>query len=128
MIEGNKKILIVEDDISMLSVLSDTFSAQGLQIFKAKNGEEGLNLATKNHPDVIVLDVLMPKMGGMEMMKKLREDAWGKSAKIIVLTNVNPETDAAIKSIVENQPSYYLIKSDVKLDDIVEKVIEVLQK
>jgi len=121
-----QKILIVEDEGSMLNVLSDTFLTQGLNVVKAKNGEEGLNLALKNHPDVILLDILMPKMDGMEMMKKLREDAWGKTVKIIILTNVNPDSDVTIKNIVENQPSYYLIKSDVKLEDIVEKVTEVL--
>lgn len=121
-----KKMLIVEDDQSMLGVLSDTFSAQGLQVTKAKNGEEGLAVAIKEHPDIILLDILMPKMDGMQMMKKLREDDWGKSVKIIILTNVNADSDAAIKSIVENQPSYYLIKSDVQLEDIVAKVTEVL--
>ncbi len=122
----NKKMLIVEDEASMLGVLSDAFSQRGYLTIKAKDGEEGLNLALKEHPDIILLDVLMPKMDGLEMMKKLREDEWGKKVKIIILTNVNPDADATIKAIVDNQPSYYLIKSDIKLEDIINKVEEVL--
>ena len=126
MVDTNQKILIVEDEVSMLQVLSDTFSGLGLRVLKAKNGEEALRVAFKEHPEIILLDVLMPKMDGMETMKKLREDQWGKKVKIIILTNVNPDSDMTIKSIVEDQPSYYLIKSDVKLEDIVDKVQEVL--
>ena len=122
----SQKILIVEDEASMLNVLGDTFATLGLQVFKAKDGTEGLASALKEHPDIILLDILMPKMDGMEMMKKLRADGWGKDVRIIILTNVNPDSDTTIKAIVENQPSYYLIKSDVKLEDIVEKVKEVL--
>ena len=123
---NNKKILIIEDEPSMLNVLNDTFQSQGFEILKAKNGEEGLTVALKDHPHLILLDVLMPKMDGLTMLEKLRQDEWGKNAKVIILTNVNAETDRTIKAIVENQPSYYLIKSDVKLDEVVSKAHEIL--
>lgn len=122
-----KKILIVEDDESIQKAISDYFANQQLTVLEAKNGEEGFETATKEHPDLILLDILMPKMDGMVMLKKLREDKWGKSVPVIILTNVNPNTSSVINSVMDNKPAYYLVKSDVKLEGIIDKVKEVLK-
>lgn len=124
---ANKKIiLVVEDEAPMLSVLIDALQNSGFATLKAKDGEEGLELSQYQHPDLILLDVLMPKMDGITMLKKLRETQWGKKIPVIILTNVSADTDATIQAIVDFQPAYYLIKSDVKLEDIVKKIQEVL--
>jgi DNA-binding response OmpR family regulator len=113
-------ILIVDDEISLLTALRDKLTRENFATLEAKNGEEGLEIALSEHPDLILLDIVMPKMDGMAMLKKLREDAWGKNAKVIMLTNLSD-----IKNVVNaiNQQSYdYLVKSDWKLEDVVAKI------
>ncbi len=122
-----KKILIVDDEEAIQRAISDAFENQEFTILTASNGEEGLAVSLKEHPDLILLDILMPKMDGMIMLQKLRQDDWGKGAPVIILTNVSPNANSIIYSVVQNEPAYYLVKSDVKLEGIVEKVKEVLK-
>ena len=122
-----KKILIIEDELAMLSILNDKLIDSGYETIQAKNGEEGLHAALNHHPDLILLDILMPKMNGTVTMNKLREDSWGKTVPVIMLTNVSPDTDSALKEIFKTQPAYYFVKSDIPLDTLVEKIEEVLQ-
>lgn len=122
-----KKVLIVEDEESMLDALSDYLETQDFTTLMARNGEEGLGIALREHPDLILLDILMPKMDGMIMLQKLREDEWGKNAPVIILTNVNPNANTIINSVLQNEPAYYLVKSDVKLEGIVDKIKDVLK-
>lgn len=122
-----KKILIVEDEESIQRAISDSLTNQEFETILAKDGEEGLSIALKEHPDLVLLDILMPKMDGMIMLQKLREDEWGKTAPVIILTNVSPNANTVIESVLKNEPAYYLVKSDVKLEGIVEKIKEVLK-
>lgn len=122
-----KKILIVEDEEEVTRAISDALTNQDFTTVLAKDGEEGLEIALKEHPDLILLDILMPKMDGMVMLQKLRQDAWGKTTPVIILTNVSPNANSIINSVLQNEPAYYLVKSDVKLEGIVEKIKEVLK-
>lgn len=124
---GEKKILVVEDDISLLNVLSERLTEEGFSVLKAITGEEGLDLAIKNHPDLILLDIVMPKMDGISMLRKLRSDAWGKKALVILLTNLMAD-DKMMKAIAELEPAFYLTKTDWKMDDVVERVKRALEK
>lgn len=119
-----KKILIVEDEIPLREALVDKLTREGFDALEAKNGEEGLQAALKEKPDLILLDIIMPVMDGMTMMKKLREDEWGKKVPIILLTNLSATEERIVKGIVENEPAYYLVKSDWKIGDVVKKVKE----
>lgn len=123
---SKKIVLITEDEPAMLNILTDKLHESGFETLQARNGEEGLHLALEHHPDLILLDILMPKVDGMTMMKTLREDSWGKTVPIIMLTNVSADTDEALQAIVKNQPAYYLVKSNNTLEEVVEKVKEVL--
>jgi len=123
-----KTILIVEDEKPLAEALVDKFVSEGFDMLVASDGEEGLDVALKNHPDLILLDIVMPKMDGMTMMKKLREDDWGKSVSIILLTNLSASGTDIVEGIVREEPAYYLVKSDWSIGDIVEKVREVLEK
>lgn len=117
---NNKKILIAEDDESTLNVLADSFAIAGFIVLSAVNGAAALELALKEHPDIILLDIQMPVMGGLEMLGKLRQDEWGKSAEVILLTNFG---DAGKIAEATGKGAYdYLVKSDWKTDDIIEKV------
>ena len=115
-----KKILIVEDEISLLKALEEKFAHEGFEVLKARNGEEGLQTALLNHPDIILLDIIMPKMDGITVIKELRKDAWGKNAKIILLTNLSsPES---VTEAIQNNVFDYLVKTNWKLEAIVLKV------
>ncbi|HEU0085631.1 MAG TPA: response regulator [Candidatus Paceibacterota bacterium] len=120
-----KKILIVEDERALLRALVEKLSRENLLVFQAGNGEEGLEMALKEHPDIILLDIVMPKMDGITMLKKLREDGWGKTAKIILLTNLSSnEKTAEALALGTNE---YLIKTDWEIADVVAKVREHLE-
>ncbi len=124
--QQKKVLLIVEDEESMLDVLVEKFSRDGFpKPYAARNGEEGLAIALKEHPDLILLDILMPKMDGITMLKKLREDEWGKTAKVIILTNYDT-TDDMLKQIAATEPAYYLLKSNWRIEDVITKSKEVL--
>lgn len=122
---GKKKILIVEDEIALIQVLSDKLTHEGYAVLRANNGLEGLKVSLKEHPDLILLDIFMPKMDGMGMLDELRKDAYGKSARVIVLTNLEPD-DTMLKNFLKNKPAYYFVKSEIKLDDVLKKIKELL--
>jgi len=123
MINDKKQtILIVEDELPLLKVYADRFSDEGFLVLKANNGQEGLDLAIKEKPDLILLDILMPVMDGLTMMQKLRENTtWGKTVPIMLLTNLSADEKKIKKIINENGPAYYLVKLDWSLSAIIEK-------
>lgn len=118
-------ILIVEDELSLRRILVDKFFHEGFELIEASDGVAGLSKAKKHHPDLILLDILLPKMDGITMMEKLRKEEWGKSVPIILLTNLNLD-DERMHDIVKNEPAFYLVKSEWRLEDIVKKVKELL--
>lgn len=128
MTQANKKILIVEDELSLRNALRDKLSREDFAVLEARNGEEGLAVALREHPDLILLDIIMPVMDGMTMMKKLRQEKeWGKNVPIILLTNLGSD-DKTLKDVTEDKPSYYLVKSNWTLRDVVEKIKELLRE
>lgn len=128
----SRKLLViesVEDDASLRKVLRDKFTLEGFSVLEATNGEEGLAIALREHPDLILLDILMAEMDGLTMMKKLRQaDDWGKHVPIILLTNLSPEDDKINQAIADNEPAYYVVKSNSSVSDILEKVRERLNR
>lgn len=121
-----KRILVVEDEQLTRQALVDELTGEGFEVLEAANGEEGLNMALGEHPDLVLLDIVMPKMDGITVMSKLREDVWGKNVPIIMLTVLDSD-DAILEKIVENKPAYYLIKkNELHVEEIVAKVKEKL--
>ena len=127
-----KKILIIEDEKSLRGALVDFLLLKNYIPLEAKNGQEGLEIALLQHPDIILLDLIMPEMDGMTTLKKIREDAWGAQVPIIILTNLSPTKEqsstigtdlTAIDSL-----THYLIKSDWKLHDVVKEIEKILGK
>ncbi|MDR3549091.1 MAG: response regulator [Candidatus Pacebacteria bacterium] len=118
----HKKILIAEDEPAMLNALRDKFAREGCEVITAEDGEVALSLAATERPDMILLDILMPKVDGMEVLSKIRgASEWGKKVPVIILTNL-PADERIMGGIVKDEPSYYLVKSDWKLYEVVEKV------
>ena len=117
---NNKKVLVVDDDDNLRLVLTDKLNLSGFEAIGASNGKEGLEKALSSHPDVILLDILMPVMDGWEMLGKLRKDEWGKKVKVIILTAI--EDAEAIAQAIEDGSLAYLVKTNQSMDDILEKV------
>lgn len=114
---ASKKILIVEDEFALRDTLKEVLLHEGFSVFAATDGEEGLELALREHPDLVLLDIILPRMDGITMLKKLREDAWGKGVRVILLTNV--DTTKEVATAIEQGAYEYLVKSDWKIDDVV---------
>jgi DNA-binding response OmpR family regulator len=123
--ENKKKVLVIDDDNNLNFVLVDKLNLYGFDSVGAKDGEEGLEKALEIHPDVILLDVLMPKMDGWTVLEKLREDKWGKNAKVILLT-VLDSADFVAKAMEKNT-SGYLVKTNYSLDQVVDRVENVIK-
>lgn len=116
--ENKKKILIVEDEVALSKALSIKLTKEGFNVLLAQNGKVGLDVALKEHPDLILLDIMMPVMDGMAMNNKLREDAWGKTANVIFLTNVSDENKWA--NFLGGR--HYLVKSSWPIEYVVKEV------
>ncbi|OGH18011.1 MAG: hypothetical protein A3C22_01880 [Candidatus Levybacteria bacterium RIFCSPHIGHO2_02_FULL_37_10] len=121
-----KALLLVEDDKILLNMYQKLFVNHGYDVHAAMDGEEGLRKSLEEHPDLILLDIRMPKMDGMTMLNSLRQDSWGKDAKVIILTNLDP-IDTILQGVVKNQPAYYLIKATTNFEGVLEKVKEILE-
>lgn len=116
----SKKILVVEDEIALLQVLSDRFSAEGFSVQTATDGVEGLQKALSWKPDLILLDIVMPKMDGMSMLHKLRAEAAGKNIPVILLTNLSDTED--VYEAMANGVFDFLVKSHWEIDDLIDEV------
>ncbi len=81
------KVAIVEDDQAIAQMYRFKFETEGYTVETAENGKLGLELAQSMKPDIILLDLMMPEMNGDEMLAKMRETAWGKKIKVVILTN-----------------------------------------
>lgn len=120
MTKDKKKVLIIDDNEDLRNVLTEKFNLSNYDAYSASDGEEGLKKALDLRPDVILLDVLMPKMGGLQMLSKLRTDEWGKTAKVIMLTAL--ENSDSVAEAMGEDTFVYLVKSNHNLDDVVKQV------
>ena len=124
---SSKKILIVEDDKRYRRVLVEGFKADGFEVLEAQNGKKGLARALKERPDLILLDMMMPKMNGPEMLEKVREDEWGKTVPVIALTSLEDVNGGLVWRMGELSTTEYLVKTNVTIKEVVEKVKEALE-
>jgi len=117
---NKKTILIVEDEAGIVQPLKEELLQAGFSVLTSDNGQLGLESSIKNHPDLILLDIKMPVMDGIEMLKKLRENMWGENVPVIILTN-SLEAEAVSEALT-HKAFDFLVKSDWKLSDVVKKV------
>ena len=120
MAKSEKKVLIVEDEAPLRELLIKELNREGVQALGARDGDDGLAVSFKEHPDLILLDILMPKKDGLEMLKELRRDSWGNGVEVVLLTNLN-ESDK-IFAALEQGAREYLVKSDWKIEDVIAMV------
>ena len=119
MSEPQKKVWIVEDDKDFLWLLRQNFDNQGIIVMYALSGEEGLVVAEKEKPDLIVVDILLPGMDGISMAKKIK--AKGIVSEIIFLTNLKDPAHIS-EAIGTVGGTDYIVKADMHLDAIVQRV------
>jgi len=115
-----KKILMVEDDVLLINMYSTKFASEGYEVISAQDGLAGLTMAMSNKPDIIVLDIMMPKLSGLDFLQKLRSDAWGQSVPVIVLSNLSQEGDA--RKAIALGVKEYLIKANLTPGQVSEKI------
>lgn len=120
-----KKILIVEDDHAIGKILLSRLNAEGFITILETNGKEGLETSLKEHPDLIILDLVMPIMDGISMLKELRQDeGWGKNAKVLIMTNLT--NDEKLQEAFQNGVFEYLVKANWELGIVVDKIKHML--
>jgi DNA-binding response OmpR family regulator len=113
-------ILLIEDDQTLRELYAIAFIKAGYHIIMAENGEQGCRVALERHPNLILLDIDMPLMNGHEAAASIRQDAWGKDAKILFLTNhSDPQTVA--HAAIQN-PEDYIVKAETPIHEIVSHV------
>ena len=118
--EETKKVLLVEDDAGFRNAIAECFESTELSLVTAVDGEEGLVKIREEKPDLILLDILLPKLDGVAMAKKLREG--GDDTPIIFLTNVKNDDKISEAMEVTQAKADYIVKTDVRVDDIIERI------
>lgn len=119
-----KTVLLVEDNTSIRELYAMAFINAGIKVLMAENGEQGLRLALEHHPALLLLDIDMPVMNGFEVCEKIRQDAWGQSAKIIFLTNRSDARDKA--HAAPGHPDDYIVKANIPVKEVVNKVLSAI--
>ena len=118
------KVMIVEDDPTLRDIYTTRFGAEGYTVVSASDGEAALSTAVKERPDLILLDIMMPKISGFDVLDILRATPETKDTKIIVMSALSQTADIEKgKSLGANA---YLVKSQVTLSEVVEKVKAIL--
>jgi DNA-binding response OmpR family regulator len=115
-------VFIVEDDAYINKAYAAKFAHEGIDVRFATDGEEAIKAikSADSMPSLVLLDLMLPKKNGFEVLKEIKSNSASKDVPVIVLTNLGQETDA--KKGVDLGASEYLVKADTKIDDIVRKV------
>ena len=120
------KVMLVEDDNNLREIYQARLSAEGYQLISAKDGEEALALAVKEKPDLIICDVMMPKVSGFEMLDILRSTQGIQNTRVIVMTALSQAEDKARAEKLG--ADLYLVKSQVTLEDMARSVRNILNQ
>lgn len=127
--EDNKKrkiILLAEDEPLLSNLLKQRLEKMGFEVVAAKDGEEALNLLKDDNIDLLLLDIILPKLSGFELMEKLKQDPHMGETPIIIISNLGQDTD--MQKGKELGAVGYFVKAHVSIDELVNKVQEFLDK
>jgi DNA-binding response OmpR family regulator len=120
------KILLIEDDPFLLSMYSTKFEIEGYAVACAEDGAKGLKMAEVENPSIILLDVMMPKMNGFEVLEGLKKKDNTKDIPVILLTNLNQKNE--IEKGLSMGAIDYLIKAHFMPSEVVEKIKQVINE
>ncbi len=126
MADINKSILLVDDDLTLREMYAERLKAEGFAVDTAKDGEEALQKVTQTQPNIVLLDVMMPKINGLDVLKKMREQEGTKNIPVIVLTALIQDREK-MESITRGADDY-IVKSETMPGDVIQKVKNVLEK
>lgn len=121
-----KSILLVDDDITLREMYAERLKAEGFLVNTAKDGEEALQMATENHPNIILLDIMMPKINGLDVLKKLKEQTETKNIPVIVLTALIQDRER-MESVTRGADDY-IVKSETMPGEVIAKVHALIDK
>lgn len=116
----SKRILLIDDDTLVRQSLGETLSTAGFEVDTAEDGQEGLTKALATHPDLLISDVRMPNVDGLQMLDRLRADEWGKTVPVIILSTDN--TTTSINHALSNGVTLYLAKALMSPDQITAEI------
>lgn len=120
-----KRILVVEDEVTLNQALVEFLSAEEFEVSSAHDGEEGAKMAKSKKPDLILLDIILPKKDGYEVLEELKNNEETKNIPVILLTNLESAQD--VQKAFEKGATTYLVKSSYKMQDIAAKIRETLK-
>lgn len=120
-----KRILLIEDEDALRQTMTEYLVDEKFEVVEAMDGQIGLEMAKEKAPDLILLDIILPKMDGFTVLAEIKKDEKTKRIPVILLTNL--ESMESIQEAFEKGAVAYLIKSDFKLEDIVKKIKEILK-
>jgi DNA-binding response OmpR family regulator len=120
------KVAIIEDDIAIVQMYRTKFENEGYEVETAGDGQTGLELIESFQPDVILLDLMMPNMTGLDMLQQLRAQPGGKDAKVIVLTNMG-DTETATR-VYKMAADDYIVKAEMTPKQVADRLKALLDK
>jgi DNA-binding response OmpR family regulator len=114
------KILFIEDESALQETFGDLLSREGYEVIKALDGDSGLRLAKSEKPDLILLDLILPRMNGFEVLEGIRKEDDIKDIPVIILTNLESAGD--VQKAIEFGAKDYLVKANYKMEEVLEKI------
>ncbi len=126
MLQIMTKIIFVEDEPTLQKTLSDVLLREGYDVKTAFDGVAGLEMIKSEKPDLVLLDLILPKMDGFTVLKKMREDPEIKDIPVMILTNLEGTSD--IERVLELGATTYLVKANYELREVVDKIKKMLEK
>ena len=124
--KGKTRVLVIEDDRFLQKILLMKFMAEGFVVQGASDGEDGLKQVLAEPPDLVVLDLILPKMNGFEVLTEMKTNSITKNIPVVILSNLGQEED--IRRVMELGALEFLVKSNHSIMEVVSKVKEVYAK
>ncbi|MFH0792036.1 MAG: response regulator [bacterium] len=125
MTENIKKILMIEDDIFLRKIYRDKLQRSGFEFVEAINGEEGLNKVVSEKPDLVLLDIILPKKNGFDVLREIKDNKETMGTAVVILSNLGQEVD--IKRGMALGANDYFVKTEVTLEEVVVRIKEWLK-
>ena len=123
---AGKSILIVDDDLTLREIYVERLKIEGFVVDSAKDGEEAIQKAKTNHPNIILLDIMMPKINGLDVLKMLKSDDETKDIPILLLTALIQDIDKT-KGLSSGADDY-IVKSETMPGEVIQKIKSALEK
>jgi two-component system, OmpR family, alkaline phosphatase synthesis response regulator PhoP len=121
----SEKILFIEDESALQETFGDLLTGEGYEVIRALDGQSGLRLAKSEKPNLILLDLILPKMNGFEVLEGIKKDDEAKDIPVIILTNLESAGD--VQKAIEFGAKDYLVKANYKMKEVLEKIKSALK-